>query len=217
MNESADREGFRGHNLAATFGSRQEADQAAEQLIKSLGGAKVEVRSKGEDRSVQYAEMRDELEGVVAGPALGSALTKSQTQGAVGGTVLIGGLGVLIGVVAGFIIDGAPGSNVTLARWFLTWILTPAIAAGTLGMLAGGLLKQRHSPAPEDSAPPREASPDAGLEPAEESVVEISTNSEPQLEQAIELLQQLKPERLDRFNSAGEVVETQKLGGRANS
>lgn len=217
MNESAYGEGFRGHDIAATFDSRQKADKAAERLSQSLRGIRVEVKSKRDDQKVQYAEMREELEGVVAGPALGSVLTKSQTQGAIGGTLLIGGLAVLIGIVAGFIVDGAPGSNVSFARWFLTWFLTPAIAGGTLGTLAGGMLKQRYEPAPEDDAPDREAAPDAGLDAPQESVVEVSAQDDSQIAQAVELLQQLKPARLDRFNSNGEVVETQQLGGRANN
>lgn len=217
MIESASGESFRGHNLAATFQSRQKADQAADQLTKSLSGVRVELTSKREDRKVQQAEMRDELEGVVAAPALGSALTKSQTQGAVGGVVLVGGVGVLIGLIAGFLINGAPGSEISVVRWLLTWILTPAIAGGTLGMLAGGLLKQRHAPAPEDSAAPREASEDAGLARDEECVVEVSASTESELEKALDILQGLGPARLDQFDAEGKVVETQELGGRASN
>ena len=215
MNDSAYGEGFRGHTLAATFDSRQQAEQAAERLSQRLQGARVDVTSKREDAQVQRAEMREELEGVVASPVLGAAMTKSQTQGAIGGTVVVAGIAILIGLIAGFVIDGPPGREVTLARWFLTWVLTPAIAGGTLGTLAGGMLKQRYRPAPEDSTPEREASPDAGLEQPEETVVEVRAADSAQVEQALELLQQLKPQRLDRFNAQGEVVETQKLGGRA--
>ena len=217
MNESAYGENFRGHSVAATFDSPEKAEKAAEQLAKSLGSDKVEVNAKREDKSVKYAEMRDELEGVVMGPTLGSALTKSQTQGAVSGTVLIGGLGVLIGIVVGFIVHGVPGADVSVARWLLMWVLTPAIAAGTLGMLAGGLLKQRHAPAPTDSVPPREASPDAGIVPPQATVVNVTAGDGAELEKAIELLQQFDPKRVDRFNAQGEVEATEDLGSRANT
>lgn len=76
------------HMLAATFKGRKKAQHAAELLSMNLSRSKVEVRSKGEDAHVQYAEMRDELEGVVASPALGTAMTKSQAEGAGGGAVL---------------------------------------------------------------------------------------------------------------------------------
>lgn len=217
MNQSAHGEGFRGHNLAATFGSRQLADAAADRLSKSLSSVRVELKPKRQDRSVQQAEMRDELEGVVAAPALGSALTKSQTQGAVGGVIVVGGIGVLLGVIAGFAVNGAPGSEISMVRWLLMWVLTPAIAAGTLGLLAGGLLKQRHAPAPQDTAPPREASPEAGVPREEACVVEVSAGSDDEFEKAYDLLNELGPERLDHFNSAGEVVETQDLGSRASN
>ncbi|HEX2052479.1 MAG TPA: hypothetical protein VHJ78_01970 [Actinomycetota bacterium] len=216
MNDNAYGEGFRGHTLAATFDSRQQADQAVQRLSERVQGARVEVKSKRQDRKVQQAEMRDELEGMVASPVLGAAMTKSQTQGAIGGTILIAGLAILIGVVAGFLIDGAPGSDVSPWRWFMTWVMIPAIAGGTLGTLAGGMLKQRYKPAPEDSAPPREAAPDAGLEAPEETVVEVHASGDADLQQAMDVLQGLNPQRLDRFNSAGEVVETQQLGGRTS-
>lgn len=216
MNDGAYGEGFKGHTLTATFGSREQADQAAQRL-SDLDGARVEVKSKRLDRKVQEAEMREELEGVTASPVLGAAMTKSQTQGAVGGTAVIAGIAVLLGVVAGFIIDGAPGGDVSPWRWFMTWVMIPAIAGGTLGTLAGGMLKQRYAPAPEDSQPPREASPDAGLEPPEETVVEFTASNDSALQQALDLLKGMNPDRVDRFNSAGEVVETERLGGRASS
>lgn len=104
-----------------------------------------------------------------------------------------------------------------MIRWLVTWAVVPAFAGGTLGVLAGGLLKQRYAPAPHDSAPPREAAPDAGLEPADETVVEISTDDNAELERALGILEPLHPQRLDKFNSEGEVVATQELGYEAPS
>jgi hypothetical protein len=203
--------------LAATFKGRKKAQHAAELLSKNLSRSKVEVRSKGEDAHVQYAEMRDELEGVVASPVLGTAVTKSQAEGAGGGAVLLGGIGLVLGALIGFVINGAPGSEISLIRWLMTWAVVPAFAGGTLGLLAGGLLKQRYAPAPHDSAPPREAAPDAGLEPADETVVEISSDDNAELERALDILEPLHPQRLDKFNSEGEVVATQELGDEAPS
>jgi hypothetical protein len=205
------------YNLAATFPGRRRAQQAADLLSKDLSRSKIEIKSKGDDAGVQYAEMRDELEGVVASPALGSALTKSQAEGAGGGAVLLGGVGLVLGALIGFFINGAPGSEISVVRWLMTWALVPAVAGGTLGVLAGGLLKQRYAPAPHDSAPPREAAPDAGIEPAGETVVEISTDDESEFAKALDILEPLHPQRLDKFNSEGEVISTADLGDGADN
>jgi hypothetical protein len=206
-----------GQILAATFDGRGQAQRAADMLSKNLGASRVELKSKRGDQQVQYAEMRDELEGVVASPVLGAAMTKSQTQGAAGGAILIGGIGLVLGVIAGFIVNGAPGSEVSVARWVMLWLFTPAVAAGTLGLLAGGMLKQRYVPAPNDAAPPHEASPDAGIEAEEETVVEIRVGDDSELQRAEGLLAELKPQRLDRFDADGEVMATKDLGNRASS
>lgn len=208
---------FRRHNLAATFADHAQAQQAADQLSGQLRGAKVEVRTKKEDPDVQHAEMREELEGVVASPVLGSALTKSQTEGAIGGTVLVAGIAVVLGAILGFMVNGAPGSEVSALRWLFMWIIIPAFAGGTLGILAGGMLKQRYAPAPHDEAPAREATPRAGLDSPREAVVHVVTDDDSEADRAVEVLQGLGPQRLDRFNSEGEVVETLDLGGRASS
>lgn len=203
--------------LAATFDGRGEAQRAADMLSKNLRGSQVELKSKPHDDSVQYAEMRDELEGVVAAPALGTALTKSQTEGGVGGAIVVGGIALLLGVVVGFMVNGAPGSEISAVRWLITWAFVPAIAGGVVGVLAGGMLKSRYAPAPHDEAPPREASPGAGIEDENETVVEISVGDKSELARAEELLAELKPQRLDHFDSKGEVVATRDLGNRASS
>jgi hypothetical protein len=200
--------------LAATFDGRGEAQRAADMLSKNLRGSQAELKSKPHDDSVQYAEMRDELEGVVAAPA---AMTKSQTEGGVGGAIVVGGIALLLGVVAGFVVNGAPGSEISVVRWLITWAFVPAIAGGVVGLLAGGMLKSRYAPAPHDEAPPREASPGAGIEDENETVVEISVGDKSELARAEELLAELKPQRLDRFDSKGEVVATRNLGNRASS
>lgn len=205
------------HSLAATFDGRGKAQKAVDLLKRNLRDATVEITSKPDDRNVQYAEMRDELEGVVASPVLGSAVTKSQAQGAVSGVLLIGGGAVALGLIIGFILQGAPGSEVSIARWIMLWVLIPAFAGGTLGLLAGGMLKQRYAPADKDSAPDFEASPDAGIESREETVVEIATSDETELERAFDILRDLGPDRLDQFDAEGKVVATRDLGGRASN
>jgi hypothetical protein len=205
------------HSLAATFDGRGKAQKAADLLQRNLRDATVEITSKPDDRKVQYAEMRDELEGVVASPVLGSAVTKSQAQGATAGVMLIGGIAVALGLVIGFMVHGAPGSEVSIARWIMLWVLVPAFAGGTLGLLAGGMLKQRYAPSDKDAAPDYEASPDAGIESREETVVEIATSDETELERAFDILRDLSPARLDQFDAEGKVVATRDLGGKASN
>ncbi len=217
MTESADEGTFRRHNLAATFSEHGKAQRAAEQLRKDLSSSQVEVRTKKDDPDVQHAEMRDELEGVVASPVLGTALTESQTKGAISGVFLLAGVGVVVGALLGFLINGAPGSEVSVLRWLFVWIVIPAFAGGTLGALAGGMLKQRYAPAPHDEAPAREAAPDAGLETPEEAVVHVVTDDESEYERAIGILRRLAPDRLDKFDAEGQVMETLDLGDRASS
>lgn len=204
------------HNLAATFEARSKAQQAADLLTEKLNRSSIRVTAKRRDAKVQYAEMRDELEGVVASPALGTAVTKSQAEGGSGGAALVGGTGLLLGALVGFIIHGSPGSEISVAQWMLTWVLVPAFAGGTLGLLAGALLKQRYAPAPYDSAPDREASPGSGIDSPEETVVEVATDDAGEFERALGLLEQLHPQRLDQFDSDGQVVSTSELGDRAS-
>jgi hypothetical protein len=215
MTESA--YGGQTQTLAATFDGRGKAQKAADLLSRNLRDARVEITSKRQDQSVQYAEMRDELEGVVASPVLGSAVTKSQAQGGSAGAFLIGGIAVALGLLIGFMVNGAPGSEVSWQRWLMLWAVVPAIAGGTLGLLAGGLLKQRFAPSKNDEAPPREASPGAGLESSEETVVEIATSDENELERAFDILRDLSPARLDQFDAEGKVVSTRDLAGRASN
>ncbi|CAN5897414.1 hypothetical protein BH23ACT12_BH23ACT12_08500 [soil metagenome] len=205
------------HRLAATFGGKGQAEKAAEVLSRNLRDASVEITSRRDDPHVQHAEMRDELEGMVASPVLGSALTKSQAQGGIAGILLIGGIATALGLIVGFMVNGAPGSEISSLRWFMTWAMIPAAAGGTLGLLAGGMLKQRYAPSDKDSVPDYEAGPDAGIESAEETVVEITTDDENELERALDILRDMNPERLDQFDAEGQVVATRDLGGRASN
>ncbi len=203
--------------LAATFSGRSQAQEAADVLVRNLQTARVDLTSQPKDRRVQYAEMRDELEGVVASPALGSAVTKSQAQGGVAGALIIGGVAVALGLTSGLLINGAPGSEISAIRWLITWVLVPAFAGGTFGFLSGGLLKQRYAPSRNDAAAPREAGPTAGLESPQPTVVEVASDDVEELERAYGILRDLAPDRLDRFTADGQVVATQDLGYRASN
>lgn len=217
MSEAAQPQGQSTRRLAATFSDPQAAQRAADLVSMAVPQSTVEVGPKNEEPAVKYAEMRDELEGVVASPALGTVMTSSQTQGALGGGLLGGGIGLAIGALIGFFMHGMPGGEVWWVRWILTWALIPAVAGGTLGMMAGGLLKSRYRPASKDTAPSREASPRAGIESPKTTVVTLSTDDDRAFEKAIDTLQELQPLRLDQFDAGGEVVTTQSLGDGSSS
>lgn len=207
---------LRRHNITATFTQRAAAHQAARMLEERLAGSQVETTTGEDETGVQYAEMRDELEGMVASPGLGSAMSKSQAQGASGGALAAGAVGVALGAIAGFIVNGAPGSEIGLLRWVFTWILVPAIAAGTFGMLAGGMLKSRYRPSDRDEGAPEEAGGDRHEHlPAKNGpkhLVHVRTDDESEFQTALGVLEELGPERLDRFNERGEVLATDQVG-----
>ncbi|MEX2587038.1 MAG: hypothetical protein WD602_03465 [Actinomycetota bacterium] len=209
MSQTARETHFQRRNLVATFQGLSRAREAAHKLTSNLPHACVEVRPKSEHTGVQYAQMRDEVEGVVASPVLGSAMNRSQFQGAFAGVALVGGGAVALGLLAGLIFSGTPGSEVPVSRWLLTWVLIPAFAGGTLGLLAGGMLKPRRRPARDYETAPEspEAGEGSGAE-KEEVSVQVSTDSEQDFRQALALLQQMNPGRLDRLNEKGEVQAT---------
>lgn len=207
---------FGRHNIVATFKESYEADQAARALKQRLGRSEIQVRRADNDPAVQQAEMRDELEGMVASPVLGSAMNKTQAQGAVGGAVAIAAITVALGAIIGVIVNGAPGNEVSIGRWLITWILTPAIAGGTLGMLAGGMLKPRYAPAPKDEGTPKEANHgdhDHSRDQEPQFVVNVHTDDESEFQQALSVLKEMGADRLDRFNEDGQVLATREIGG----
>lgn len=207
---------FERRNLVATFDGMSRARQAARTLTSQLHHARVEVRPKEQQIGVQYAEMRDEMEGVVASPVLGSAMNRTQFQGALVGVAVVGGIAVALGLLIGLVVAGPPGSDGSAYRWLLTWLLVPAAAGGTLGMLAGGMLKPRRDPARAYEADP--SGPAAQQTDGEEVSVQVSTDSEQDFLQAMSMLRELNPRRLDRLNARGEVQATKETGqGRSDS
>lgn len=210
MTQTAHETQFERRNLVATFQSLSKARAAARELTGNLPHARVEVRPKAQQSGVQYAEMRDEVEGVVASPVLGSAMNRSQFRGALTGAATVGGAAVLLGLLAGLLFAGTPGTGWSMWRWVLTWLVIPAFAGGTLGMLAGGMLKPRRQAAREYEAAPEDAAggvraedPDAG-----EASVQVSTDSEEEFRKALAMLQNMNPGRLDRLSGKGEVQAT---------
>ncbi|MBW3590993.1 MAG: hypothetical protein KY393_03955 [Actinobacteria bacterium] len=219
MTQTAHETHFERRNLVATFQGLSKAREAARELSGSVPHARIEVRPKSQQSGVQYAEMRDEVEGVVASPALGSAMNRSQFQGALQGAAIVGGIAIALGLLAGAIFAGSPGAGWSMWQWIFTWALIPAFAGGTLGALAGGMLKPRQDPAREYEAAPENPEAGEGMNVESEEVsVQVSTDSEEDFRQALAMLQQMNPGRLDRLSEAGEVQATKETGqGRSDS
>lgn len=96
--------------LAVTFEDHQKADEAAAKL-RSLGIELFEMRviPKSSSSNVAFAEMRDELEGLTAGP--GVSMSKGMRKGALMGSLIFGGFGLVLGVIFGLIWSAVDSSN----------------------------------------------------------------------------------------------------------
>ena len=83
-----------------------------------------------DDKAQARHEMADELEGVVAAP--GIMASKSQAQGGLGGLLGLGSVGLVVGVLLGWLVFG--GSTPTIVISAVAF----AFAGGTAGLLIGG-------------------------------------------------------------------------------
>ena len=86
------------------------------------------------DRERAQQELRDEAEGMAAGP--GVVASKSQTSGAIGGVILGGVLGAIVGLMVGLIFfEGAVGIVISVIAFAL---------AGAIGFgVSGGFVRPR--------------------------------------------------------------------------
>lgn len=193
-------------NIAATFSDEQTAQQAAEDLKgRGVGPEKIRIVPKAEDRAVAYAEMRDEMEGVAASPGMGAAMTGSMAKGSIAGTVVFTLVGLALGLLLGWAWGGSSAKLAIAA-------LSGAFAGATFGFTAGGFLKPRLRPDAKDKGEFEDEPVANPLGPSgasgEQYVLEVSSIGEDEYRAAYSALEGLNPVRLDRFNPAGEVVET---------
>ena len=205
---------FRNYNLLATFPDRASAEQAVGALrLRGLGDDAISLDSRSEEPAVEEAEMRDELEGMVAGP--GVIASKSMSEGAIIGAVA----GAVIGAIAGFLIGTVvfgPASSSRTAGIVIS-VIVFAVGLSTAGAIAGGFLKPRYRPAegdaPEDREPrPGEAPGSGSPDPATEVVVGVHVDDESRLAAYEDVLEAAKPLRLDLVGKEGEVLDTEETG-----
>lgn len=97
------------------------------------------------------------------------------------------------------------------------------MGGATFGFVAGGFVKPRYRPSNKDRGEfedePVAQAP--GPKPQGASgrlVVDVRTDDEREFEQALAVLDEMNPDRLDRFNERGQVVATSQVGeGRSDS
>ena len=190
---------LRKHNILATFSSESAATDARAALVEAgIDGADVTLQPKDESRAVATAEMRDELEGMAVGP--GVVASKSMTRGSLGGIVVGGAVGAIIGLVVGLVWANAGGGETTLKVAIA--VLTVGLGGAVFAGVAGGFAKARHDPSPTDPG----GSPDDRARGA--TVVGVHLDDDGLATVAMRTLEPLGPDRLDRFNQAGQVVST---------
>jgi hypothetical protein len=197
------------YNLVATYADPTTAERAAGALrLRGLGDEAFSVASAASTPAVSEARMRDEMEGLAAGP--GVIATKSMSAGAAAGAVVGLVVGAILGLVIGLVVFGG-GSGSHVGEW--ATVIGFAVGLGVAGAVAGGFSKPRYRPetgdVPEDfEGAPRNAPPS----PATEIVLEVSVDDPAEFALSEEVLEQSSPVRLDRLSRAGEVIGTEELG-----
>lgn len=198
--------GSAARHLTATFGDKGAADRAAQRLgEQGLSSGKLSVLPKGQDRSVAFAEMRDEMEGVAASPGIGAAMTGSMAKGSIAGTLIFTLVGAALGLLAGWLWGGTPSKYAIAA-------LSGAVAGATFGFTIGGFLKPRLRPDAKDKGEFEDEPVTQPLGPSGDSsshfVLKVRTDDEAEYRSTLSTLEAMSPLRLDEFNPEGEVVST---------
>lgn len=213
MNEGSALRPLGEFNLVATFTDIASAKRAAGQLrLRGLGEESITVAPASQTPEVDEARMRDELEGVVAGPGL--VATKSMTVGAAVGSVI----GLFAGAVLGWIVGVAAFHHGTGSHAVGLWasVIVVAVALGVAGAVAGGFLKPRYRPEVGDSPQDFEGTPEHALPTREardaQMVVAVRVDDPQDFALSEEVLEQASPVRLDRLGRRGEVIGTEEVG-----
>jgi hypothetical protein len=207
---------MRRYNLLATFPDRRAAEEAVGALKhRGLQESAISVGSRDDDRDVANAEMRDELEGLVAGP--GVIASKTMSRGS-----LVGGIiGAVVGAVIGFLVGAAIfGSQSGSSRTIGIAAAVVAFAAGlaTAGGVMGGFFKPRYKSDSGDIAPGDTGPAGAPGEPGKpeqsggQVVVGVHADDERLISESETVLSAANPLRLDLVDSRGQVLNTEEIG-----
>jgi hypothetical protein len=207
---------MRRYNLLATFPDRSAAEEAVRALKRrGLAEGAISVASRVGDRDVAEAEMRDELEGLAAGP--GVIASKTMTRGSLAGAII----GAVVGAVIGFLVGAAVfGSQSGPSRTIGVVAAVVALGAGlaTAGAVMGGFVKPRYRPDAGDVAAGHTGPSGSPGEPgkSEQSegqvVVGVHLDDERVISESESVLSAANPLRLDLVDGSGAVLNTEEIG-----
>lgn len=207
---------MRRYNLLATFPDRRAAEEAVGALKRrGMAETAISVASRVGDREVAEAEMRDELEGLVAGP--GVIASKTMTRGSLAGAII----GAVVGAVIGFLVGAAVfGSQSGASRTVGIVAAVVAFAAGlaTAGAVMGGFFKPRYGSdagdvAAGDTGPAGSPGEPGKPEQSEgQVVVGVHVDDERVISESERVLSAANPLRLDLVDGRGAVLNTEELG-----
>lgn len=184
------------YNVVAGFRSRSQAESAARRLSGAGLRASVEFGA-GPDPSgpVETAELRAEMQeesGDNWAPATGR-----QTRGALLGIATFAAVGLVVGLIGGFLANVGFGIDMALAGTMAIGAVAGATGGATVGLVAGGGMAPRlggsGQPALDDPAPA-----------AERDVLLAVHASDPEVAQrAAEILRAEEAERVDLVGADG--------------
>jgi hypothetical protein len=145
------------YNVVAAFRGEREARRAVDTLThRGVPVSAVRLRRPGagpdaEELAAERAELQDELD--ESWPVMGMGImTRSQAKGALVGTVVLGAVGLVLGIIGGLVWTLFDSSLDPLGRVVVA-ALTGAAAVGTAGFFAGGGLNPRLEAADDPERP----------------------------------------------------------------
>jgi hypothetical protein len=196
MVEHAGTESARPYNVVAAFPSEGAATTAVERLTNAgIPSAAIALHRPGETGPDETAELRgemqDELDEAWVGPA-GLAMTATQAKGAFFGTVLAGGIGGLIGALAGLLWASAADSSLGRPGRVILCVGLGILGGATVGFLAGGIRKPRKQAA-ED---PRRPGDDQRLAGERDHLIAVHSDQRALVERAATILRDSGAERV---------------------
>lgn len=206
--DEAMRQNLKEYNLLATFPDVASARRAAGALrLRGIGDESFTVADVDAVPAVDEARMRDELEGMAAGPGL--VATHSMTTGAIRGAVAGLVVGAVIGAIVGIAVFGH-GSGSHLVGELAT-VIGFAVGLSVAGAVAGGFSRPRYHPDPGDVAEPFDGAPDYA-ERDREVVLGVHVDDPTVFALSEEVLEGAAPLQLDRISRHGDVIGTERLG-----
>jgi hypothetical protein len=125
-------------NVVAGFRSRQQAESAARRLTSAgVPESSVEVGARADaGGAVEMAELRADMQDELN--SNWAAATGRQTQGAVVGTSAFALIGLVVGLIGGFLANVGLGLDMSVAGTMTIGAIVGLVGGATVGFVAGG-------------------------------------------------------------------------------